>query len=140
MPAPTLPEAARRLFDFEGDWQGFVTKGEAFGARPAPALAGLYGRGAADSRRFGPAAEGALHAPTVLLDRTRLRFRLVGPADPGLRVLLLDGPEVARSASPTGRPHDIEWDVAALRGRPVTLVIEDRSAKGGLAVDQIIAF
>jgi hypothetical protein len=55
-------------------------------------------------------------------------------------VLLLDGPEAARSASPTGTPTDIEWDVAALKGRPLTLVIEDRSATGGLAVDEIVSY
>jgi hypothetical protein len=98
----------------------------------------MYGRAAADSRRLGPGVEGTLRSPPLRLGRPRLRFRLDGPPDAGLRVLLLDGPEAARTASPTGKPTDIEWDVAALKGRALTLVIEDRSASGGLAVDEII--
>ena len=138
--APALAAGARRLQDFEAGWPGWSTGGEAFGDGPAPASAGMYGRAAADSRRLGPAVEGTLRSPPLRLDRPRLRFRLDGPADPGLRVLLLDGPEAARSASPTGKPTDIEWDVAALKGRPLTLVIEDRSATGGLAVDEIVSY
>ena len=111
-----------------------------FGGGPAPAQAGMYGRAAADSRRLGPAVEGTLSSPPLRLDRPRLRFRLDGPADASLRVLLLDGPEAARSASPTGKPMDVEWDVGALKGRPVTLIIEDRSAAGGLAVDEIVSY
>jgi hypothetical protein len=35
---------------------------------------------------------------------------------------------------------DVEWDVVALKGRPLTLIIEDRSAAGGLAVDEIVSY
>jgi hypothetical protein len=139
-PAPPLPAGARRLQDFESGWRGWTSRGEAFAPGPAPAQAGLYGRAAADSRRPGPAAEGAVQSPPLRLAGGHLRFRLDGPADPGLRVLLLDGPEAVRTASPGGKPADVEWDVAALKGRAVTLVIDDRSPTGGLAVDEIISY
>jgi hypothetical protein len=138
--APPLADRARRVQDFEAGWPGWTTRGDAFGGGPAPAQAGMYGRAAADSRRLGPAVEGTLSSPPLRLDRPRLRFRLDGPADASLRVLLLDGPEAARSASPTGKPVDVEWDVAALKGRPLTLVVEDRSAAGGLAIDEIVSY
>jgi hypothetical protein len=123
-----------------GRLAGLDHAGDAFGGGPAPAQAGMYGRAAADSRRLGPAVEGTLSSPPLRLDRPRLRFRLDGPADPGLRVLLLDGPEAARSRLAHGKPMDIEWDVAALKGRPLTLVVEDRSATGGLAIDEIVSY
>jgi hypothetical protein len=140
VPAPPPPSGARLLADFESGYAGFVPAGDAYGTAPAPALAGLHGRAAADSRRYGPAAQGALRSPPITVDRGHLRFTLVGPADPGLRVLLLDGPEVARSAAPGGRPQVVDWDLADLRGRSVTLVIDDRSASAGLAVDDVLLY
>ena len=140
---PPLPSGGRRLFDFESGWPGWNRQGDAFGTEPAPALAGLFGRAAADSRRFGPSGEGVLHSPPVAVDRARLRFRLAGPADPDLRVLLLAGPETVHSATPGGQPTEVgwvEWDVSALRGRTVTLVIEDRTPRAGLAVDEIALY
>jgi hypothetical protein len=139
-PAPPLPPGGRRLFDFEGPgWGGFSAQGEAFGPGPAPAGDGLFGAGAADSGRAGPAATGTLRSPPFRLTGTRLRLVLRGPADPGLRVLLLDGPAAPRSASPAGgAAQAVEWDVAELAGREVVLQIEDRSAAAGVAVDEVV--
>jgi hypothetical protein len=138
--APPLPAGGARLFDFETGYAGFSASGQAFGAEPAPAAPGLFGRGAADSRRFGPEATGALTSPPFPITRPRLRFLLDGAKDPGLRVLLLDGAEVSHTATPSGGTETIDWDVSNLRGRSVTLVIDDRSPAGGLAVDEIVAF
>ena len=70
----------------------------------------------------------------------RLRLAVAGPADPGLRVLLLDGPETARAAAMDGTASTVEWDVRSLMGRQVVLVVEDRSTAAGLAVDEVVAF
>jgi hypothetical protein len=137
---PPLPEGAERLFDFEAGYGGFVADGDAWGAQPAPAQAGLHGRAAADSRRFGPDRTGTLRSPPFPLRRPRLRFTLTGSRDPGLRVLLIDGVGMSHAASPGGGLETVEWDVSALVGRNATLVIEDRSAQGGLAVDEVVAF
>ena len=139
--APPLPAGGARLFDFETGYAGFSGSGQAFGTEPAPASPGLFGRGAADSRRFGPEATGALTSPPFPVTRPRLRFLLDGAKDPGLRVLLLDGAEVSHTATPSGAgTRTIDWDVSRLRGRSATLVIDDRSAAGGLAVDEIVSF
>ena len=108
---PPLPAGGARLFDFESGWAGFAPSGEAWGVEPAPALAGLYGRAAADSRRFGPQATGTLRSPPIAISAPRLRFTLVGDRDPGLRVLLVDGAETSHNVSPGGGAQTVEWDV-----------------------------
>jgi hypothetical protein len=140
VPPPPLPAGGARLHDFESGWAGFTPSGEAWGVEPAPALTGLYGRAAADSRRFGPQATGTLRSPPIVVSAPRLRFTLVGDRDPALRVLLVDGAETSHNVSPGGGAQTVEWDVSGLRGRTVTLVLEDRSALGGLAVDEIVSF
>jgi hypothetical protein len=141
-PAPPVPPGGRRLADFEsGDWQLFAPSGEAFGPRPAPAPAGAYGRFAASSTdRGGVEPTGALRSRPLVIDRPRLRFLLAGPAAARLRVALLDGTEVVRSASPTGAPATVEWEVGELRGREVVLLIEDASPEAGLTVDEMVAY
>jgi hypothetical protein len=137
---PPLPPGGRRIADFEGTvWQGWTPQGLAFGA-PAPAPDGLYGRSAADSGVLGPAVQGSLRSQPLTLDRPHLRFSVSGPADPGLRVLLISGAETARVASPEGGVRTVEWDVRELMGRPVVLVLEDQSAAASLAVDEIVAY
>jgi hypothetical protein len=137
---PPLPPTARRLADFESGWNGFVPSGSAFGAAPAPALAGLRGRAAADSRRYGNEATGTLRSAPFVLERSHLRFTLVGPADASLRVLLLDGPEAVRIASPQGGGATVEWDLTGFVGRTLIVLIEDGAATGGLAVDELVEY
>jgi hypothetical protein len=137
---PPLPPRARRVADFESGWAGWVPQGDAFGPEPGPAPQGMWGRAAAVSDRFGPAATGALRSPPITIDRPHLRFHLSGPVDQGLRVLMLDGPEAAHAALPAGAATVIDWDVSALQGKSVTLLIEDRSPTAGLAVDEIVAY
>ena len=135
---PPLPPGTRRLQDFEQGYGGFVPEGVAFETAPAPALAGLFGRAAADSRHAGPQATGSLSSPPFAVNERRLSFTLAGDSHAGLRVLLLAGPEVVRTAMPSGSPELVEWDLAGLGGRSLSLVLEDRSATGGLAVDEIL--
>jgi hypothetical protein len=142
VPAPPLPPGALKIADFEsGDWQTWTVDGEAFGVNPAPAQGGLFGRFAADSGHASPGATGALRSPPIVVDRARLRLHLRGTPAPGLRVLLLEGPETVHVATPRGdAPAAVEWDVTALAGRQVALVIEDRSTAGALAVDEIALY
>ena len=44
------------------------------------------------------------------------------------------------TASPTGAAAVIDWDTSELIGRPVVLLVEDKSLTGGLVVDEIIAY
>jgi hypothetical protein len=138
---PPLPPGGSRLADFEtGTWQIFVAEGEAFGKGPAPAPPGMYGRFAADSTRLGPAAQGALRSAPFTVDRAHLRFVLSGPADPGLRVALLDEGKVVRAASPSGATATVDWDTSELLGRTVVLLVEDHPAMGGLAFDEVVTW
>jgi hypothetical protein len=137
---PPLPPEGHRLADFESGWAGWAVEGDAFGVDPGPAPPGFFGRHAANSQRFGPQPMGALRSPPFVIERPRLRFMLAGPADPGLRVVLLDGPESAHTAVATGEASSIEWDVSALMGRRVILLVEDRSAAGGLVLDEVVAY
>jgi Protein of unknown function (DUF2029). len=138
---PPLPPEGSRLADFEtGTWQIFVAEGEAFGKGPAAAPPGMYGRFAADSTRPGPAAQGALRSAPFTVDRAHLRFVLSGPADRGLRVALLDGGKVVRAASPSGATATVDWDTSELFGRRVVLLVEDKSASGGLAFDEVVTW
>jgi hypothetical protein len=138
---PPLPAGGSRLADFEtGTWQIFVAEGEAFGKGPAAAPPGMYGRFAADSTRPGPAAQGALRSAPFAIDRSHLRFVLSGPADPGLRVALLDDGKVVRAASPSGATATVDWDTSELFGRTVVLLVEDKSASGGLAFDEVVTW
>jgi hypothetical protein len=75
-----------------------------------------------------------------MLDRSHLRFVLSGPADPGLRVALLDGGKVVRAASPSGAVVVVDWDTSDLIGRSVVLLVEDRSPTGGLAFDEVVTW
>jgi hypothetical protein len=140
VPPPQLPPGARRIAGFESGWDGFIPEGSAFPPAPPPALTGLFGKHAADSRSPGLAATGTLTSPPFTVTERRLRFTLAGPSDAGLRVLLLAGQEAVRSATPTGAAAAVEWEVSELSGKPLTLVIEDRSATAGLAVDEILAY
>jgi hypothetical protein len=100
----------------------------------------MYGRFAADSTRLGPAAQGALRSAPFTVDRSHLRFVLSGPADPGLRVALLDDGKLVREASPSGATATVEWDTSDLVSRSVMLVAEDKSPTGGLAFDEVVTW
>jgi hypothetical protein len=134
---PSLPADGLRLADFEdGTWQIFSAQGEAFGKAPAPAPPGMYGRFAADSTRLGPAVQGTLRSGFFVVDRPHLRFALSGSADPGLRVTLLDEEKAVREAAPSGATLTVDWDTSELIGHSVALLVEDKSATGGLVVDE----
>jgi hypothetical protein len=138
---PPLPPGGRRLADFEaGTWQMFVSEGQAFGNKPAPAPPGMFGRFAADSTRLDPAAQGALRSTAFTVAEAHLRFVLAGPADPALRAVLLDQGRVVRTASPSGAVAVVDWDTSELVGRSVVLLVEDQSPTGGLVVDEIVAY
>jgi hypothetical protein len=83
---------------------------------------------------------GALTSAPFTLTERRLRFILAGPGDPGVRVVLLVGGEIVRSASPRGPAAAVEWEVSDLVGKTLSLVVEDRSTSAGLAVDEILAY
>ena len=137
---PELPPGGRRLFDFEAGYAGFSPEGEAFAGGPAASQEGLLGRRAADSRGVGPGKTGRLVSSPFLLERPTFGFVLAGPPDPDLRVVLLVGNEVVRSASPTGKTARVTWDVSAWKGQPGTLVVQDHSEKAGLAIDDVTVY
>jgi hypothetical protein len=140
-PAPPVPPGGLKIADFEtGLWIGWTPSGDAFGAAPAPAQDGAFGRYAADSRRYGAGSVGALRSMPIAVGRANLRFSIAGPADPGLRVLLLDGPDTAREAFASGGTTEVTWRVDNLGKRELSIVIEDRSTTGGLVVDEIVAY
>ena len=97
----------------------------------------MYGRFAADSTRLRPAAQGMLRPAPFTVDRTHLRFVLSGPADPALCVALLDQGKIVRAASPSNATATVDWNTSDLVGRPVVLLVEDRSLTGGLALDEV---
>jgi hypothetical protein len=136
---PPVPPGGRRLADFEdGTWQIFAAEGTAFGNSPAPAPPGMYGRFAADSTRLGPAAQGALRSAPFTIAEAHLRFVLSGPADVGLRVVLLDDGKPVRTTSPSGATATVDWDTSEIVGRSVVLLAEDKSPTGGLAFDEVV--
>jgi YD repeat-containing protein len=137
---PPIPAGGHRLADFESGWQMFAVEGPAFGPSPAPAPPGLFGHFAADSTRQGPAPQGALRSAPFTVDRPHLRFTLSGPADPGLRVSLLDQGNPVRVASPSGKTVTVDWDTSDLLDREVVLLVEDHSPAGGLALDDLVAY
>ena len=55
-------------------------------------------------------------------------------------MLLVDGADVSHVVSPGGGTETVEWDVSRSVGRTATLIIEDRSSRGGLAVDEVVTF
>jgi hypothetical protein len=137
---PPLPAGGRRVADFEwGGWAGWTPEG-GFGAGPATASDSLFGRYAADSARFGPNQQGSLRSPPIRIDRKHLRFVVVGAKDPALRIRLLDGSETIRAITPKDGVDTIDWDVSALMGHDVVLVLEDRSPNNGFAVDEIVLY
>jgi hypothetical protein len=137
--APPLPPEGRRIDDFEGGgWAGWTPEGEAFLGGPAPAPPELFGRGAADSGARGAGAQGVLRSAPLRIDRPRLRFSWVGPADARLAARLLDGPDAPRAATPKGGFETVEWDVSDLMGREVIFQLEDRSPDAGIAVDELV--
>lgn len=136
---PPLRPGSRRLFDFEtGSWAGFSVEGTAFGGGPAPAPLGTYGRFAADSGRQGATARGAVRSLPFVIESSRLRFVLAGPADPGLRVSLRAQDTVLVTATPSGQARWIEWDTSAWTGQTVSLVLEDDSSGAGLVADEFV--
>lgn len=136
---PVMPPGAFVRFDFEmGNWSGWQPEGDAFAQTPAPAPHGAFGRFAIDSRRNGPSATGVLRSAPFTITGRALRFWLHGHSAEGLRVLLSSGAETPFQAKPTGTPLWVEWNVSALVGQTVALVVEDSSEAGGLAVDQIV--
>jgi hypothetical protein len=140
---PALPPGGTRITDFEAlNWQGWVTEGAAFGPAPAPASENLFGRYAADSARFGVAAQGSVRSPPIRLGRPHFRFTvsLIGPPDSKVRVLLLAGGRTVRSISPSPGTSPVEWDVGDLVGRDVVFLVEDRSPTSGIAVDELMGY
>jgi hypothetical protein len=138
---PDIPAGGHRIADFElASWRTWVVEGTAFGHAPAASPDELFGRSCADSTTLGVAAQGSVRSQPFKIDRPHLRFVMSGPADPGLRVLLLVGPETARTASPRGGVTKVEWDVAKLVGREAVLLIEDRSPTAGFAVDEVVTY
>ena len=138
---PPVPSGGRRLADFEdGTWQIFAVEGTAFGNGPAPAPPGMYGRFAADSTRLGPAAQGSLRSAPFTIAQSHLRFALSGPADPALRVALLDDGKPVRAAAPSGAAAAVDWDTSELVGRSVVLLVEDQSPTSGLVVDDVVVY
>jgi hypothetical protein len=137
---PPLAPGGRRLFDFEtGTWAGFSAEGVAFGAGPAPAPAGTYGRFAADSGRSGPAARGLLRSLPFVVESSRLRFVLGGPADPGLQVSLREGETILATATPSGQVRWVQWNTSEWVGKTVTFVLEDASPEAALVADELVA-
>lgn len=136
---PPLAPGGRRLFDFEsGSYAGFTAEGTAFGAAPAPAPRGTYGRFAIDSARDGVEGRGVLRSQPFVIDAARLKFVLGGPADPGLRVSLREGDAVLASATPSGQVQWVDWNTSAWVGKSVSVVFEDDSATGGLVADELV--
>jgi hypothetical protein len=139
-PSP-IPLGGRRLYDFEsGDFAGFSVEGTAFGAAPAPAPFGMYGRYAADSGRAGASARGSLRSQPFTIEAAHLRFALAGPADPGLRVVLREGEATLASASLSGTVGLVEWNTSEWVGKTVELVVQDDSTTGALVVDEFVVY
>jgi hypothetical protein len=138
---PPVPAGGRRLADFErGDYAGFTVEGSAFGAAPAPAPIGMFGRFAADSGTGGPSARGSLRSQPFVVEAAHLRFFLAGPSVAGLRVVLREGDTLLATASPSGAAHMVEWNTGAWVGKSVELGAEDDSAEGAVVVDEIVMY
>jgi hypothetical protein len=138
---PPVAAGGWRLADFErGDFAGFSVEGAAFGAAPAPAPMGMFGRFAADSGRAGPQARGVLRTRPFVVDGAHLRFFLAGPPLAGLRVVLREGGTLLASASPTGATRLVEWNTGAWVGKTVELALEDDSTEGALAADEFVVY
>jgi CTP:molybdopterin cytidylyltransferase MocA len=81
-----------------------------------------------------------LRSAPFTIAEAHLRFVLSGPADVGLRVVLLDQGKPVRTASPSGAATVVDWDTSELVGREVVLLAEDRSPTGGLAFDEVVTW
>jgi hypothetical protein len=138
---PPVPAGGWRIADFErGDFAGFTAFGAAFGAAPAPAPIGMFGRFAADSGRAGPQARGLLRSQPFVVDTAHLRFFLAGAPVAGLRVVLREGETILASASPTGAARAVEWNTSLWVGKTVELTLEDDSSEAALAADEFVVY
>jgi len=134
-----VEDGARRVGGFDlPHYEGWTSEGDAFGTAPMPTREFGHGAGVADSLSGGVAAEGVLRSPGLVIDAPALEFLLAGDADPNLRVLLLVDGEVVRQATPRGVAEIVRWDVSSFQQREATLVVEDRSARGSLRVDEVL--
>ncbi|MDX2022945.1 MAG: hypothetical protein SF187_22110 [Deltaproteobacteria bacterium] len=137
-PSSQLPAGARLLYDFEsGDFDGWQTEGAAFGSAPGAATPTTFGRFAASSLSNGSAAVGILRSPPFVVTGTALRFWLEGSRDARLRVTLLVGPEVVRSASPGEQGQWITWQTDDLIGQSAVMMVQDDSPAAGLTIDDV---
>jgi len=102
-------------------------EGEAFGNGPAPHLLGCTAASLRISTRLARLRQGALRSAPFTVDQSAPGFRLSGPADPGLRVALLDDGKPVRDGIAVGRGRHGRMGPSDLVGRSVMLVAEDKS-------------
>jgi hypothetical protein len=137
--APRATEdGVRRLGSFDlRHFEGWIPEGDAFGRAPVPTREFGQGDGVADSAAGGIAAVGVLRSPTIRIDAPMITFLLAGDNDRGLRVFLLVDGEIVRESSPRGAAEIIRWDVAKWQQHDATLVVEDRSERSALRIDEV---
>jgi hypothetical protein len=147
-----LPEGGRVVFDFEAQssWDGWIKVGPAWGDGPVNAslpdqgpIRREGGKKWASSMHKGDDSVGTVLSPEFTIDRPRLRMRVGGGNDHGLRVELLIAGEnalVLWTPEPeSDRFRDADLDVAAYQGKVarVRLVDETTGGWGHLNVDEI---
>jgi hypothetical protein len=146
----SVSPSRRCLFDFEsGGYAGWDRTGNAFDSGPQgrwltdrDVLIGIEGHWAATSRRrYSDTVTGVLTSPVFTITEPRLSLLVGGSDHPGVRVELVAGDEVVRTAR--GRRVDmveqVTWDVASVLGRParIRLVDEDPTEGEHLFVDSV---
>lgn len=147
-----VPEGGRVVFDFENqpDWTGWIKVGGAWGDGPVGAslpdqgpVRREGGKRWASSMHKGDDSVGTVLSPEFTIDRPRLRMRVGGGNDHGLRVELLVAGEnalVLWTPEPeSDRFRDADLDVSAYQGKVarVRLVDETTGGWGHLNVDEL---
>ncbi len=134
-----LDDGTRRLASFDmSHFEGWAPEGDAFGTAPVPTREFGHGAGVADSAAGGVAAVGVLRSPIIRIDAPVIEFLLAGADDRDLRVFLLVDGEIVRDASPRGVAEIIRWDVAKWQQHDAIVVVEDRSTKAALRIDELL--
>jgi hypothetical protein len=147
-----LPEGGRVVFDFEDQttWDGWIKVGPAWGEGPVASSLpdqGPVRRAGGDrwasSMHKGDDSVGTVMSPEFTIDRPKLRMRVGGGNDHGLRVELLVAGEnalVVWSPEPESeRFRDADLDVSGFQGRVarIRLVDETTGGWGHINVDEI---
>jgi hypothetical protein len=144
-----LPPGTRQIYDFEGHvWPpGFTQTGDGWGSGPqrlaGSPLVGARGQSVASSNWKGDKGTGTLLSPPFTVTGRKITLRVAGGDGPKVRAELRDATTGAVLRTAKGIRNFtfqlVEWDVAALRGKPLRLALvdEDTGTWGVLWVDDV---